>query len=119
MPGSPQDPQYSFEGDTDASSRSVNRADEIYGVQVHAGDRVLKLDEDIDHIIHECVRALSFGDRKYGVGTWKDIGFDKFLAALMRHVGKRMGGEVLDQESGIDHLGHAMANCVLIYRKLK
>lgn len=69
------------------------------------------------YYLEQAQAALDFGDKKYGPGSWKDVPMEKYLAALMRHVGAHMKGEVFDKESGIPHLGHAIANLIIIWRK--
>ena len=54
--------------------------------------------------------AMMFGARKYGRDNYK-LGMSKkrLLAAAMRHIVAYTDGETNDQESGVDHLGHARA----------
>jgi hypothetical protein len=61
--------------------------------------------------------ALDYGDDKHGKGTWQAVPLDKFLGALMRHLGAHLKGEKYDPESGLPHIAHAIANLVLIWRK--
>lgn len=50
-----------------------------------------------------------------GRDNWK-IGFDprKVLKSLMRHVIAYSDGEEFDQESGLPHIGHALANLMFM-----
>lgn len=57
------------------------------------------------------VRVLEFGTKKYVPGDWKN-GLDKqeILESAFRHLISLMDGEEYDNESGISHIGHIMAN---------
>ena len=59
-------------------------------------------------------RALEYGANKYGKGNFKS-GMDhtRVIDALLRHTYAYVGGEDVDQESGLSHLDHAGA-CVAI-----
>jgi hypothetical protein len=59
------------------------------------------------------VKALEFGANKYEPDNWKK-GLDKkeILDSLQRHLAALIDGESLDNESGIKHVGHIMANCM-------
>lgn len=67
------------------------------------------------------IRVLMFGKGKYGLDNWK-IGLDpkETLESMQRHLAAIMDGEEVDIESGIDHVGHLMCNCMMyIYHKNK
>jgi hypothetical protein len=53
--------------------------------------------------------VLEFGARKYSVDNWKKVpnAPERYAQAFARHVCARLGGEVLDPESGFPHLAHA------------
>ncbi len=55
-------------------------------------------------------RALMYGEQKYNRNNFK-AGFNsnRLIAACLRHVNAWNDGEDLDPESGVDHLGHALA----------
>lgn len=61
-------------------------------------------------------QVLTFGASKYGANTWKDVenGKQRYLAACMRHIEAHRRGELLDNESGISHLAHAMTNLMFL-----
>jgi hypothetical protein len=52
-----------------------------------------------------------FGARKYSRDNWKN-GFKvtRSCAAALRHIFQFLSGETLDPESGLSHLGHAVAS---------
>ena len=67
----------------------------------------------------EVVEVLTFGDAKYNPDNsnpenWKHVpNWDtRYFAATMRHMLAWMEGDVLDNETGCNHLAHA-ACCIL------
>lgn len=63
------------------------------------------------------VATLTEGAKEYGDNNWKlNPDHDRFYAAAMRHMEAWREGEVINPDSGIQHLAHAAANLVfLIY----
>ena len=59
------------------------------------------------------IRVLMMGAEKYDDHNWKK-GLDKteILECLQRHLAALMDGEINDQESGLPHIGHIMANAM-------
>jgi hypothetical protein len=56
--------------------------------------------------------VMEFGKQKYGRDNWR-LGFDdnnRVLAAALRHLFKFLDGQRIDDESGMSHLSHAIAN---------
>mgnify|MGYP000078278579 CR=1 FL=1 len=55
------------------------------------------------------------GALKYGKWNWRDAGVRSsiYVAAALRHIQKWNNGEEFDQDSGVHHLGHALA-CINI-----
>jgi len=64
--------------------------------------------------LEDVVKVLTFGANKYGENNWQQLegGFDRYSAALFRHINARLRGEHTDAESGLSHLSHA-ACCLL------
>ncbi|UIS54081.1 hypothetical protein ZHX_gp21 [Edwardsiella phage vB_EpP_ZHX] len=59
--------------------------------------------------------VLTFGARKYKPNNWKNVEeADRYVAALMRHVEAYREGELIDPESGLHHLAHAMTNIAFL-----
>jgi len=56
--------------------------------------------------------VLGHGAKKYDDNNWKYVkgGMDRYYGALLRHVIAYRDGEVFDKDSGLHHLGHALAN---------
>lgn len=61
------------------------------------------------------VLVLTFGARKYAPDNWQKVpdGRTRYYAAALRHMTDWWGGERLDPESGLHHLGHAI--CCLLF----
>lgn len=58
--------------------------------------------------------AFSYGANKYGAWNYKGgLKVTRCLAAAVRHVYQYLDGEDLDPESGVSHLGHAMASLAM------
>lgn len=67
--------------------------------------------------LEETVRVLTFGAQKYERDNWKKVPESKrrYFDALQRHVWAWKKGEILDTESGIHHLAHAMCCLMFLY----
>lgn len=61
------------------------------------------------------VDVLTFGAKKYAPDNWKKVEnpVDRYYAAVMRHLYAWRQGEILDPESGLPHIAHAL--CSLIF----
>jgi len=59
--------------------------------------------------------AMGYGSKKYGRLNWKK-GLDekRLLAASFRHLIAYKEASILDPESGVNHLGHLMANAMMM-----
>lgn len=66
--------------------------------------------------LRRVVEVLEFGARKYGVGNWMKVpdGRVRYTDALMRHVEAWRGGELLDPETKLPHLAHAICCALFI-----
>lgn len=66
--------------------------------------------------VEEVVKILTFGANKYGPNNWKELEHfeDRYYAALMRHLVAWRTGEKTDNESGLNHLSHAMCNLMFL-----
>ena len=73
----------------------------------------------------EVIKVLTYGDEKYPAedgSNWKRVPNAKkrYYSALMRHVTSWYNGEKNDQETGYNHLAHAITNALfLLYFELK
>ena len=64
--------------------------------------------------IEETIKVLGYGAIKYDDHNWKFVDnlYDRYYAALMRHVTAWRKGESKDIETDLHHLAHAMC-CIL------
>ena len=70
---------------------------------------------DADYAIEGLCEVLAFGAEKYDRSNYKK-GFPKemLVDSLLRHLTKFMNGEELDEESGLHHTDHVLANAVFL-----
>ena len=62
--------------------------------------------------VEDMLAVMEFGKEKYGRDNWKECKEpERFSAAAIRHLVAHMKGEHVDEESGLNHLAHAMC-CV-------
>lgn len=56
--------------------------------------------------------VLEYGARKYAPDNWKHVpeARQRYLGAALRHIAAHGTGEVLDPESGLPHLAHAITS---------
>lgn len=65
--------------------------------------------------LHQVARALTFGAEKYGEGDWiGGLKWSRYIGAILRHLYAFAGGETHDEESGLHHLAHAAAVCLML-----
>lgn len=59
--------------------------------------------------------VLTFGAKKYAPDNWRLVENpeQRYVAAAMRHINTYRSGELLDPETGLPHLAHAM--CCLAF----
>jgi hypothetical protein len=67
-------------------------------------------------LINETVDVLTLGAKKYGPNNWREVenAFDRYYAALMRHIVAYKSGELYDPETKLSHLAHAMCNLIFL-----
>lgn len=59
------------------------------------------------------VRVMEYGAKKYARENWKKgLDLNQILESLSRHLFALMSGEIVDSESGQEHIGHIMANAM-------
>ena len=61
--------------------------------------------------------VLTFGARKYAIDGWKSVpdAERRYMDALFRHIEAYRAGEIIDSESGLSHLAHALANISFLH----
>lgn len=64
--------------------------------------------------LEEVVRIYTFGAEKYGPNTWQKLedGYNRYKAAMLRHLVSYEKGEAHDAESGIHTLAHMAWNAL-------
>ena len=64
------------------------------------------------NLIEKVVEIYTFGAEKYGVNTWQNLedGYNRYKAAMFRHLMEFEKGNVIDDESGREHLAHMVWN---------
>ena len=66
--------------------------------------------------ITEVAKVLTFGASKYGPENWRKLDDlqNRYSTAAMRHIFAHLDGSVLDEESDLSHLAHAI--CCLLFK---
>jgi len=63
----------------------------------------------------EVMKVFSFGAEKYGDFNWrKGLEFSRLWGAAQRHQMAFWQGQDLDEESGLPHIAHAIANLMML-----
>jgi mannose/cellobiose epimerase-like protein (N-acyl-D-glucosamine 2-epimerase family) len=65
--------------------------------------------------VEKIVEILTIGAEKYSDNNWMQVedGYNRYYAALMRHLVAYRKGEKIDKDSGKSHLAHA--GCCLLF----
>ena len=66
--------------------------------------------------VFEVSKVLTYGANKYDEENWRKVPDlqTRYSAAALRHIFAHLDGEELDEESGLDHLAHAI--CCLLFK---
>jgi len=65
-------------------------------------------------VLEAMATVREFGIKKYGDDlNWMSVPAHEFLHATARHLYKHFDGQVLDKESGLPHLHHALTSLAL------
>lgn len=73
-------------------------------------------------VIEEAVRVYTYGAQKYAPNSWQNLpdGYNRYKAALLRHLTLIDRGEHFDKESGLLHASHVLWNAIaLCYFEMK
>ena len=67
-------------------------------------------------LIKKIVEVYHFGAKKYGPNTWQNLenGYNRYKAALFRHLTAFEEGEIYDKESKLPHLAHMAWNAIAL-----
>lgn len=65
-------------------------------------------------LIEDIVKIYTFGAQKYGENNWQKLkdGYNRYKAAMFRHLMEFEKGHVNDNESGLNHLAHMCWNAI-------
>jgi len=65
------------------------------------------------HSLVPMIRVLEYGSLKYAPFNWqKPTERDTLINSMQRHLAALIDGNELDDESGLSHIGHIMANAM-------
>jgi len=59
-------------------------------------------------------RVMGGGEKKYGRLNWQGLDMEPLISAIYRHTKAFVEGEELDADSGLEHLHHVAANCMIL-----
>lgn len=64
--------------------------------------------------IEDIVKVYTAGSKKYGDNLWQDLdnGYQRYKAAMMRHLLEYEKGSRFDKETGCHHLAQCCWNCL-------
>lgn len=64
--------------------------------------------------IEDIVKVYHAGAKKYGSNNWQNLdnGFERYRAAMFRHLMEYMKGERVDSDTGCFHLAQCAWNCI-------
>ena len=67
----------------------------------------------------ELAKVLTYGAEKYAPNSWQTVEpfYDRYYAALRRHIAAWRKGEKTDPESRLHHLSHALCNVAFLLAK--
>jgi hypothetical protein len=61
------------------------------------------------------VRVLEYGVKKYARNNWKKgMPATQIIESMLRHTYKLLEGELVDPESGVEHVGHIQCNAMFL-----
>ena len=64
-------------------------------------------------------QIFTYGSMKYDDNNWKKSKYpERYYAAMMRHLAAWRKGEIIDPESKLLHIDHALT-CLVMYRELQ
>jgi len=70
------------------------------------------------HALEGIAQIFTYGASKYDDHNWKKSKYpDRYYAAMCRHIAEVRKGNMIDDESGLNHLDHALVS-LMMYREL-
>lgn len=96
------------------SSKKDNNKKEGESVKNDIIDDKLRWDLLPMEEIEDIVKVYHAGAKKYGPNTWQDLdnGFERYRAAMFRHMMAYLKGERMDKETNVHHLAAAAWNVI-------
>jgi hypothetical protein len=68
----------------------------------------------------EIAKVFGFGAKKYGRFNYRNgIAYSRIIGAAYRHLGAFNSGEDVDPETGLSHIAHLAACCVMLLDTLR
>jgi len=75
----------------------------------------LRMDLIPTEAVEALAEVLTMGAKKYDDHNWREgIKYSRVIAALKRHLTSWEGGEVFDEESGLNHMAHVLCNAAFL-----
>ena len=66
-------------------------------------------------VVEHVSKVLEFGANKYGRDNWKSCtNKNRILSAALRHLRAYQEDDLIDSESGLPHIDHALCNLVFL-----
>lgn len=92
---------------------------QIWGFTLYATGHVLPYSdtplETYSPVIKGVAEVMSFGAKKYAAHNWrKGMNWTRLSDATIRHLTSYKSGEILDPESGLNHLYHACTDMLFL-----
>lgn len=68
------------------------------------------------HLIEKVVEVYTFGAQKYAPNSWQNLedGYNRYKAAMLRHLTAHEKGETIDTDSKLPHLAHVAWNAIAL-----
>lgn len=72
-------------------------------------------------VLQDAVKVLTYGSKKYSPDNWKKVEpyRERYFAAVMRHLSAWRNGELVNDETGMSHIAHAITNLLFLAWKDK
>lgn len=89
---------------------------EKIGIKNDSADNKLRWDLLPLDMIEWLVKCFDYGAKKYAPNNWKllDNGYERYKAAMLRHLAAYEKGECIDPESKLPHLAHMAWNALAV-----
>lgn len=92
----------------------------VTGLRANTGKPELSMMLEAAKAVEGLSRVLMYGRDKYSRGNWLGgLGHMSIVDCLMRHLTAYVSGENLDEESGLPHVDHVLANALFLSQMTK